>query len=171
MSELILSHDTLSVPYIILEDFNIHVSADTTSAKSLHSILDIFSLNQHVNSLRNIEKNMPLNDYLCNFSDSLLVCLNKHAPLIIRVVTYRSNCNFIFTSELRSLKREKRKCERNHTRAVSRKLYNIVEYQEAAARATNKYFQRINEIRENSSIKEVSDANGDSRTLYNLCEK
>ena len=245
-SELILSLDTLSVPYIILGDFNIHVTNGTAASKSLQSMLDIFSLQQHVNlpthihgnildliisnfklqslnitdptrvisdhfllnfsfsinvitrikrpkkeisfrdikainlhdfnvdisnSLCHIDINLPLNDYLCNFSYILLECLNKHAPLINRVITYRYNCSFICTDELRSLKRVKRKCERNHTRAVSRELPNIAKYQQEAARATNKYFRRMHDIRENSSIKEVSDANGDSRALYNLCEK
>ena len=50
-TELILFCDSLSNPYLITGDFNIHVNkTNDNCGKSLKSIIELFSLHQHVSS-------------------------------------------------------------------------------------------------------------------------
>ena len=69
------------------------------------------------------------------------------------------------------LKCERRTCERRLKNAKNHNLPNINDLQRQFSECTKKYFNRMKEIRENFSKKEISDAKNDSKALYKLCEK
>ena len=245
-SELLIFCESLSVPYLILGDFNLHVSKiDDNSAKSFQKILDLFSLKQQVvspthihgnildlvisnfeikclnivdpsntisdhflvsfsfdlfstvkshrpkklitfrdiksidlenfkidihNILATANLNLSVNDSMTQLLNILTDCLNKHAPLKTRNIVYRYNCDY-FNDELRILKRGKRAHERKYKQARLRNSPDVAQLHKNYSDASKNYFKRLQDARENHSLQVISEANGDCRVLYNLCEK
>ena len=166
----------ISDHFLVKFGFDIRTNLEIKPRKREVTFRDLKSLNVENfntdigNALLSVDKNAPVNECLSQFNNVLNDCLDKHAPLITRNIVYRYNSKF-YNDELRNLKREKRACERNYRKAKDRNSPNVDDLQKTYSTCTKNYFKRMQSIREASSIKEISDANGDSRTLYNLCEK
>ena len=115
-------------------------------------------------SLTNNE-NLSANDHLEFFDKALLNCLDIHAPVIKKCATDRSDCDW-FTEELRNLKRERRKCERQLNKAKRNNSDNLITLKRNYANITKIYFNRMKLVRETNTIEQWKSANKDSKYLY-----
>ena len=116
-----------------------------------------------------LNDNLELDKYVSNFYFSLNKCLDIHAPLIRRTITERENSDY-YNNELLILKRRRRACERRLNRAKSRNE-NLAQCQKDYSDATFEYFTTLKRIRENSSVSEITNANGDQRAIFNIVRK
>ena len=165
----------ISDHYLLNFSFSVENSAHkarprkTIEFREINSI-DVPKFNSDIAlELQNLNNNLSLDVYVCNFFNSLNKCLDVNAPLICRTITERQNCEY-FNDELRTLKRRRRACERRLAKAKVRKT-NIAQCVKDHDDATLDYFERSKEICESSSLDEVSEANGDQRVLFNVVRK